>query len=47
METKTKNKDQPTKNKIVKNKRKVKAMGNITLTMDHYPRNGQMGDTNP
>ena len=46
METKTKNKDQPTKNKIVKNNRKiknnrkVKAMGNITLTMDHYPRNG-------
>ena len=39
MKTKTKNKDQPTSNKI-KNNRKVKAMGKITSTMDHYPRNG-------
>ena len=29
-----------------KNK-KQKAMGNITPTMDHYPRNGYMGDTDP
>ena len=41
-----KNKDQPTNNQKVKNN-KVKAMGNITPTMDHYPRNGQMGDTDP
>ena len=39
MKTKTKNKDQPANNKI-KNNRKVKAMGKITPTMDHYPRNG-------
>ena len=39
MKTKTKNKDQPTKI--------IKAMGNITPTMDHYPRNGQMRDTDP
>ena len=39
MKTKTKNKDQLTNNKI-KNNRKVKAMGKITPTMDHYPRNG-------
>ena len=43
--TKTKNKDQPTninhkKNRKIKNNRKVKAMGKITPTMDHYPRNG-------
>ena len=32
-----------------KNKKswKVKTMGNITPTMDHYPRNGKMGDTDP
>ena len=43
MKTKTKNKDKPTKNHknitvkwIIK---KMKAMGNITPTMDHYPRN--------
>ena len=42
--TKTKNKDQP---RNIKNNRKIKAIGNITPTMDHYPRNGQMGDTNP
>ena len=34
-------------NKKLKNNIKVKAMGNITPTMDHYPRNGQMGDTDP
>ena len=39
MKTKTKNKDQLTNNKI-KNNKKVKAMGKITPTMDHYPRNG-------
>ena len=37
MKTKTKNKDQPTKN--IKNNRKVKAMGNITPTVNQYPRN--------
>ena len=46
MKTKAQNKDQPTKNHK-KNNRKIKAMGNITPTMDHYPRNGQMGDTDP
>ena len=30
---------------IIKNNRKVKVMGNITPTIDHYARNGQMGDT--
>ena len=28
-------------------KQKKKAIWNITLTLDHYPRNGQMGDTDP
>ena len=32
---------------IIKNNRKVKAMGNMSPTMDYYPRNGQMGDTEP
>ena len=27
--------------------RKIKGMGNITPTMVHYPRNEQMGDTDP
>ena len=44
MKIKTKNKDQPTNNHKIKqkkkNNRKVKAMGKITTTMDHYPRNG-------
>ena len=48
---KTKSKDQPAliikNNRKLKNNRKVKAMGNITPTMDHYPRNGQTGDTDP
>ena len=48
---KTKSKDQPAlimkNNRKLKNNRKVKAMGNITPTMDHYPRNRQMGDTDP
>ena len=51
MKTKPKNKDQPTNNhkkpRKIKNNKKVKAVGNITPTMDHYPRNGQMGDTDP
>ena len=52
MKTKAKNKDQSTKNhkknnRKIKYNKKIKAMGNITPTMDHYPRNGQMGDTNP
>ena len=33
-------------NRKIKRNRKIKAVGNITPTMDHYPRNGQMGDTN-
>ena len=33
-------------NRKLKNK-KIKAMGNIAPTMDHYPRNGQIGDTDP
>ena len=32
---------------ILKNSRKIKAMRNETPTMDHYPRNGYMGNTNP
>ena len=32
---------------IIKNNTKVKAMGNMSPTMDYYPRNGQMGDTEP
>ena len=28
---------------IIKNVRKIKAMGNVTPAMDHYPRNGWMG----
>ena len=50
MKAKRKSKDQSTiiKNNIkVKNNRKVKAMGNITSAIDHYPRNGQMGDDDP
>ena len=42
MKTKAKNKHQPTiikNNRKIKKKRKVKAMGNITPTMDHYPKN--------
>ena len=31
----------------IKNNRKVKAMGNISSTMGHYPKNGWMGDTDP
>ena len=29
------------------NKRKVKAMRNVRLITDHYPRNGQLGENNP
>ena len=50
MKTKIKNKDKPTiikNNRKNKNHRKVKAMRNITPTMDHYLRNGQMRDTDP
>ena len=49
MKTKTKiNKHKIIKiNGKVKHRKKLKAMGNITPTMDHYPRNGQMGDTDP
>ena len=31
----------------IKNNRKIKAMGYITHTMNRYPRNGKMGDTDP
>ena len=34
-------------NRKIKKTRKVKAMGNITPTMDQYPRNGQLRDTDP
>ena len=44
IKTETKNKDQPTtiiKNyRKIKNNRKIKPIGNIAPTMDHYPRNG-------
>ena len=44
-----KNNKQRSTNKQLKskNQQKVKTMENITPTMDHYPRNGQMGDTDP
>ena len=29
------------------NNRKLKAVGNITTTMDHYTKNREMADTNP
>ena len=51
MKTKTKNKDQPTNNhrnnRKLKNNGKIKAMRNITPTMDQYSRNEQMGEINP
>ena len=50
MKTKIKNKDQPTiikNNRKNKNSREVKGMRNITPTLDHYLRNGQMKDTDP
>ena len=31
--------------KIATEGKKLKTMGHVTLFMDHYPRNGQMGDT--
>ena len=34
-------------NREIENNTKIKAMGNITPTMDHYPRSGYMGDTDP
>ena len=34
-------------NRKIENNTKTKAMGNIAPTMDHYPRNGYMGDTDP
>ena len=43
MKTETKKVNQQTmikNNRKVKNSRKEKAIGNITPTMDHYPRNG-------
>ena len=33
--------------KIATKRKKLKTMGHIALFMDHYPRNGQMGDTVP
>ena len=43
MTTKTKNKDQPTNNhknnRALKNNIKIKAMQNLTPTMDQYSRN--------
>ena len=51
MKTKTKSKDQPRKklknDRKIKYNKKIKAMGNITPTMDRYPRNRQMGDSDP
>ena len=52
MQPKTKNKAQPTKNhkknnRVMKYNKKTKAKENVTPTMDQYPRNGQMGDTDP
>ena len=31
----------------IKNDRKIEAIENITPDMDHYWRNGQIGDTDP
>ena len=33
--------------KIAPKRKKLKAMGHITLFMNHYPRNGKMGDADP
>ena len=50
MKTKAKKKDQPTNNhknnRKSKNNIKIKAMQNLTPTMDQYSRNRQMGETN-
>ena len=35
------------KNNNNENNRKLKGIGNITLTIDHNPRNGWMGESNP
>ena len=47
---KKKNRNRPTNNhknnRKLTNNRKIKAMRNITPTMDQYSRNGQMGETN-
>ena len=32
---------------IIKSDRKIKAMENTTPTMNHYPGDRQMGDTDP
>ena len=50
MKTKTKKKDQPTKSykkitKKIKYNKKIKAIGNVIPTLDHYPRNRLIGDT--
>ena len=40
-------KKQLEKSKIkINSNRKIKAIGNITPTMDHHPRTWQMGNTN-
>ena len=33
--------------KIATERKKLKTMGHMTLVMDYYLRNGQMGDTDP
>ena len=33
--------------KVLKTKRKDRNVSNIPYTMDHYPRNGWIGDTEP
>ena len=51
IQTKTKTKDQLTNNHKnntkIKNKTKIKNMGDTTTIMDHYPRNGQIGNIDP
>ena len=48
MKTKTKIKQQKYKNnRKIKCNKIIKATGNITPTMDHYPKNGQMEDIDP
>ena len=39
------NKNKKQKSTEIKNNRKIKALGNITPTMDLFPKNGWMGDT--
>ena len=43
MKTKAKNKDQPTNN----HEKWQKSKSNVKYNIDHHPKNGQTGDTDP